>query len=87
MMTSNVTVSVSALACLALWCSSPGTVDPSLDMGVSSTLPCIKRISGKKELGGASRAPAISLAGGAAGIAVSLVPAATLVPGLPTPFR
>jgi hypothetical protein len=46
---------------------------------VSSTIPWIKRTSRKKDLGDASRAPAISPARGVVGIAVGLIPATTLV--------
>jgi hypothetical protein len=56
-------------------------------MGTSSTLPCIKRTFGKKELRAASRALAISYVSGVTGIVVDLVPAATLVPGLSIPFH
>jgi hypothetical protein len=46
----NVMAHVSTLACLTLWGSSPDTVVSSSKMGTSSTLPCIKRTFGKKEL-------------------------------------
>jgi hypothetical protein len=59
----------------------------SLKMGASSTLPCIKRTFRKKELRAASRALAVSHVGGAAGIVAGLVPVATPVPGLSTPFH
>jgi hypothetical protein len=54
--------------------------------GAPSTLPWIKRTSGKKELGAASCAPTISHVGRATRTVVGLVLVATPVPGLSTPF-
>jgi hypothetical protein len=65
----------------------PSTVGSSSEMGASSTIPWIKRTSGKKELGAVSRALAVSHVSGAAGTIVGLVPATTPVPGLPASFR
>jgi hypothetical protein len=47
MVTPNVTTLVSTLVCLTLWGLLPQTVGSSSKMGVSSTLPWIKRTSGK----------------------------------------
>lgn len=85
--TLNVMTPVPVLACLALWGSSPNTVGSSSEMGASSIHPWIKRTSGKKELRGTSHASAISPVSRAANMAVSLVLAAMLVPGLSTPFN
>jgi hypothetical protein len=87
MVMSNLMAPASTSACLTLWGSSPSTVVSSLKMGASSTLPCIKRTFRKKELRAASRALAVSHVGGAAGIVAGLVPVATPVPGLSTPFH
>jgi hypothetical protein len=64
----------------------PSTVGTSSKMGTSSTLPCIKRTSGKKELGSMSCAPAVSHVSGAARTVVVLVPAATPVTRLLASF-
>jgi hypothetical protein len=83
----NVTTPIQTLACLALRGSSPSTMGSSSEMGVSSTLPWIKRTSEKKELGATSCAPSVSHEGRAARTIVSLIPSATPVPGLLASFR
>lgn len=61
---SYVVASITALACVTLGGSSPSMVGLSSETGVSSTLPWMKKISGKKELGVMLCAPTISFQGG-----------------------
>jgi hypothetical protein len=61
-------------------------VGSSSEIGLSSILPWIKRISGKKELEAASCILAVSHVGGVTGIIFGIAPAATPVSGLSAPF-
>jgi hypothetical protein len=87
MVTANVMTHVPTLACLVLRGSFPNTMGSSSEMGTSSTLTLIKRTSGKKELGAASRTPTVSHLSGAAGSVVGLGPVAMPVMEAITPFR
>jgi hypothetical protein len=80
MVTLYVTTSVPMSTCVALGGSSACMVGSLSETCASSTLPWMKRMSGKKDLGVMLRAPSISFEGGVVGMVFTCAPATMPIP-------